>query len=101
MKSFRRCMILTHRYLGIALSLTIVMWFASGIVMMYAGGMPRLTPELRLERLSELELSSVRLTPSEAAERGGLQGAPGRVVLLSVMERPAYRWRRTVHHGVC
>jgi len=92
MKLFRRCVILTHRYLGIALSLIVVMWFASGIVMMYAGGMPRLTPELRLERLPGLELSSVRLTPSEAAERAGLLETPGRVVLLSVMERPAYRF---------
>jgi len=92
MNLFRRCVILTHRYLGIALSLIVAMWFASGIVMMYAGGMPRLTPQLRLERLPALELSSVRLTPSEAAERAGLQGTPGRVVLLSVMERPAYRF---------
>ena len=92
MKLFRRCVILTHRYLGIALGLIVVMWFATGIVMMYAGGMPRLTPELRLERLPDLELSSVRLTPSEAAERAGLLETPGRVVLLSVMERPAYRF---------
>ena len=48
------------------------MWFATGIVMMYAGGMPRLTPQLRLERLPELDLSRVRLTPAEAAERAGL-----------------------------
>ena len=92
MKLFRRFLILTHRYLGIALSLLIVMWFATGIVMMYAGGMPRLTPQLRLERLSSLELPRVRLTPAEAADRAGLPGAPGRTLLLSVMNRPAYRF---------
>ena len=70
MKSFRRCMILTHRYLGIALSLTIVMWFASGIVMMYAGGMPRVTPETRLARLPNLDLAQVRLTPAEGLAFG-------------------------------
>ena len=51
----RRFLILTHRYLGIVLSLLIVVWFASGIVMMYAGGMPRLAPQLRLERLPQLD----------------------------------------------
>ena len=41
MKLFRKGLILTHRYLGIVLSLLAVMWFATGIVMMYAGGSPR------------------------------------------------------------
>lgn len=92
MKLLRRLLILTHRYLGIVLSLLVVVWFASGIVMMYAGGMPRLTPQVRLERLAAVDPSDVRLTPSEAADRAGVQDAPGRVVLLSVMERPAYRF---------
>ena len=91
MRLFRKFLILTHRYLGIVLSLLIVVWFASGIVMMYAGGMPRLTLQLRLERMLQLDVSRVRLTPSEAADRAGLQDAPGRVALFSVMERPAYR----------
>ena len=71
MNLFRRVLILSHRYLGIALSLLVVMWFATGIVMMYAGGMPRLLPELRLERLPALDLSAVRLTPAEAASWEG------------------------------
>ena len=94
MKLLRRLLILTHRYLGIAISLLVVMWFATGIVMMYAGGMPRLTPQLRLERLPALDLSAIRLTPMEAAERTGLRGAPARTVLLTVMNRPAYRLGR-------
>src|SRR5688572_27072937 len=68
-----------------------MMWFATGIVMMYAGGMPRLTPELRLDRLPELDMSAIRLTPAEAAERAGMSADPGRMVLLSVQDRPAYR----------
>ena len=91
MKLFRRLVILSHRYLGIALSLLIAVWFASGIVMMYAGGMPRLTPELRLERLKPLDISAVRLTPAEAAARAGIDGPSGRVLLLTVLDRPAYR----------
>ena len=92
MKALRRLLILSHRYLGIALSALIVMWFATGIAMMYVGGMPRLTPELRLERLPNIDLSRVRLTPAEALERGNVEPNPGRVVLLSVMDRPAYRF---------
>lgn len=106
MKLIRRYLILSHRYLGIAISLLVVMWFVSGIVMIYAGGMPRLDPELRIERLPGVDLSRVHLTPSEAAERAGLQRAPngrakegrvkggaaGRTMLLTVMDRPAYRF---------
>jgi hypothetical protein len=90
-KLLRKWLILSHRYAGIALSLLVVMWFATGITMMYAGGMPRLTPEMRLEKLPNLDLARVRLTPSEAAETG-LVEAPARTVLLSIMGRPAYRF---------
>ena len=38
MKLLRKSLILTHRYMGIALSLLVVMWFATGIVMMYRAG---------------------------------------------------------------
>jgi uncharacterized iron-regulated membrane protein len=92
MKLLRRALILGHRYLGIALSALIVMWFATGIAMMYAGGMPRLTPELRLERLPNLDLSRVQMTPAQAAERAEVGANPGRAVLLTVMDHPAYRF---------
>ena len=87
----RRALILVHRYLGIPLSALFVLWFASGIVMMYAGGMPRLTPELRLERLPALDLARVELTPAVAARRAGVSPTPRRASLLMVMGRPAYR----------
>jgi uncharacterized iron-regulated membrane protein len=88
MSILRRLLILSHRYLGIALSLLAIMWFATGITMMYVGGMPSLTPQLRLDRLPELDLSRVTLSPSEAAEKAG---GGGRAQLLTVMNRPAYR----------
>ncbi|MGH9148327.1 MAG: PepSY domain-containing protein [Vicinamibacterales bacterium] len=92
MTFLRKWLILIHRYLGIALSLLFVVWFASGIVMMYAGGMPRLTPELRRDRLPALDVSGVRISPADAAERAELGSSPERVGLLSVMGRPAYRF---------
>ncbi len=88
----RRTLILTHRYLGIAISLMLVVWFASGIVMIYAGGMPRLDPQLRLDRMPALDFSHVKLAPPAAAERAGLQ--PDAVpTLLMVQGRPAYRFQ--------
>jgi uncharacterized iron-regulated membrane protein len=82
-------LILIHRYLGIPLSFLFVIWFASGIAMIYVGGMPALSPEERLAHLPELDLSAVRLSPGEAAERSGAAGR--RVTLLPVLGRPAYR----------
>ena len=65
----RRLLIVVHRYLGIPLSFLFVLWFVSGIAMIYVGGMPVLSPEERLEHLPALDLSAVRLTPAEAASR--------------------------------
>jgi hypothetical protein len=92
MKVFRKLVILSHRYLGIALSLLVIMWFATGITMMYAGGMPRVTPEERLERLDAVDFSRVQLTPVQAAERAGYDASPGRTTLSTVLQRPAYRF---------
>lgn len=85
-----RWLIFAHRYLGIALSLVFVVWFASGIVMIYAGDMPSLTAQQRLEHLPTLQIPRVTLTPGQAAQRAdsGAQ-AP---TLTSVLDRPAYRF---------
>ena len=91
MAQFRKWLILSHRYLGIALGLLIVVWFASGIGMIYARGMPSLTDELRLERPEPLDFESVRVSPGEAAEQAGLRDPLEGVTLLMVMDRPAYR----------
>jgi tryptophan-rich sensory protein len=39
-------LVVLHRYLGVAVGLLMVMWFASGIVMMYVG-LPSVTDEER------------------------------------------------------
>ena len=88
----RKYLILTHRYVGIALSLIFVSWFASGIAMLYGRGMPRLTSDLRLERLAPVDVSAVRVSAAEALERAELSDTPNQVTLLTVMGRPAYRF---------
>ena len=65
----RKWLILTHRYLGIVLSLLFVMWFVSGIAMIFARGMPGLTAESRLLHLPALDMSAVKVTAAEAAEK--------------------------------
>lgn len=92
MRVLRRSLILVHRCLGIALCLLFVVWFVSGIAMVYVGGMPRLTPQVRLARMPPLDLARVRLTPSDAASHAELRQSPGRAVLLTVLDRPAYRF---------
>src|SRR5215475_10552762 len=91
---FRKWLILTHRYLGIPLSFLFLMWFASGITMIFARGMPSLTPELRLQRLPALHRSAVRLSPAAALEKAQFDGVPLRATLLTIMGRPAYRFSR-------
>src|SRR5207244_12084664 len=76
---FCKWMILIHRYLGIALSPMFVVWFASGIAMMYARGMPGLTPQVRLEHLPSLDLARVGMTPAEAAEKAAFDTDPDQV----------------------
>jgi uncharacterized iron-regulated membrane protein len=91
MRLARKWLILSHRYLGIAICLLLVMWFASGIVMIYAGGLPSLTPEERRAHLPAIDFSRVTLSAADAAARAGLD-EPSSVTLLSVQERPAYRF---------
>ena len=90
MQTFRRALILTHRYLGIPLSVLFVLWFVTGIAMIYVGGMPTLSPQARLTRLPALDIAAVRYTPAEAAERAA--SGFGRVALTTVLDRPAYRF---------
>ena len=90
----KRALIWTHRWLGILLGLMIVVWFASGIAMIYLGGMPRIGPQARLDHLPVLDVAAIRLTPKQAGERiGGEDAAPGAPTLSMIQGRPAYRFR--------
>src|SRR5262245_58236569 len=87
----RKILILIHRYLGIVLSLLFVLWFLSGIGMIFAKGeMPGLTQEMRFSRLPAIDVSRIRLTPADAAAR--LDQRAGRVTVGSLLDRPVYRF---------
>ena len=92
MIGLRKTLILAHRYLGIVLSLMFLMWFVTGIGMIYSRGMPRLNSQIRLSRLPPLDLAAVRLSPAEALEQGNLERGNLQLTLLTINGRPAYRF---------
>jgi len=85
---WRRILVYTHRWLGIAASVLFVAWFISGIVMMYAR-MPRLSPEERLWRAPLLDLSPASVEPAEAVRK--LSRPAERLRLGTHCGRPVYR----------
>jgi hypothetical protein len=89
MLDWRRALIYTHRWLGIAGSIVFLVWFVSGVVMMYAR-MPRLTAEERLVRLAPVDLSRLAVEPIDAAQSAGV--TPDRMRVGSVDGRPIYRF---------
>lgn len=84
-----RTLILAHRYVGIATCLLFVMWFASGMVMMYVG-FPQLTADERFKGLSPLDLRAAHLLPGQALAIAGVSGWPRELRLEMVLGRPAY-----------
>ena len=91
MKRAIATLMFVHRYLGLAFCLIFVIWFASGIVMIYKR-MPEYSAEERLARLPPLDASKIRLTAAEAMAAGDVVDSPRRVLLTSLRSRPLYRF---------
>ena len=90
---WRKLLIYTHRWMGIFFGLVFVVWFVSGIAFMYVG-MPTLSARERLGHMKPLDLSSIRLSPAEAAEKNDLEA--GRFVIeMHYDGRPVYRFGPT------
>lgn len=82
----RRALYWTHRWLGVGGCLLFVMWFLSGLVMMYVG-FPALTEDERLAGLSPLELDATTLGPTAAlaALPAAARERPPRQLLLEML----------------
>ena len=78
-----------HRWLGTASCLFFLVWFASGIVMMYAE-MPELSEQERLTALPALDASLARLSAAAAIEHAELAGVSS-IKLTSLFGRPVWR----------
>lgn len=90
--NWRSALIYTHRWLGIAGCVIFLVWFASGVVMMYER-MPRLTAEERLARLRPVDLEAFRVSPLDAVARVDVL-VPERMRLSTLGDRPVYRLYR-------
>lgn len=90
----KRWIILLHRYLGIPMSVVFVIWFVSGIVMMYTGDMPVLGEDDRLRGLGAVELDAVAVSPAEAASLAGIDGDVAEAFMQMLFGRPVYRFAR-------
>ena len=86
----KRVLIFIHRWLGIALCVLFLLWFPSGIGMMY-WPYPDVSAADRLERSPALDPSSIRISPAEAAAKAELE-QPGQVRLGTYLGRPAYEF---------
>jgi PepSY-associated transmembrane protein len=88
-----RALIAVHRWLGVALCLLFLIWFLSGIGMMY-WDFPAVTAQDRLDRAAPLDATTIRLSPDEAYARLRSIDVPTDVRLNTFDGRPVYRFRR-------
>jgi hypothetical protein len=90
--SIKRTVIFVHRWLGVLLCLVFLMWFLSGIGMMY-WTFPSVTAADRLERSAMLDPSTIRLSPIDAYRTLATVSQPVQVRLNTFDGRPVYRFR--------
>ena len=85
--NLRRCIYLLHRWAGVAGCLLMVLWFVSGVVMLFVG-YPKLTTWDRLQHLPTLDRHLPYLAPTQLAgiDHSHLQ----RLVLQAADGHPYY-----------
>jgi hypothetical protein len=88
----KRALIVVHRWLGVALCLAFLVWFLSGIGMMYFT-MPEVSEADRLARAPALDPSAIHVSPVQATRELGAE--IDRLRLTSFNGRPAYRTAST------
>ena len=88
----KRSVIFVHRWLGVAVCLFFLLWFPSGIGMMY-WDFPSVTAADRLDRSAALDPSTIRLSPEDAYAVLNQTQAPAQARLNTFDGRPAYRFR--------
>jgi hypothetical protein len=86
----RQSAVFVHRWLGVVLCTIFLLWFLSGVGMMY-WDFPRVSPDDRLAHGPALDASQILLSPAEAAGRAGVKSF-ARLRLNTFDGRPAYRF---------
>ncbi|MGQ9427107.1 PepSY domain-containing protein [Gilvimarinus sp. F26214L] len=90
LKSLKRWIFLLHRWLGIALGLLFLLWFASGIVMMYVP-YPALTDSERLGALADLEPEHIKVPLAQVLADLPGAGTLESLTISTLLGRPVYR----------
>lgn len=88
----KRALIFVHRWLGVGLCSIFLLWFPSGIAMMY-WDFPSVSPEDRLDRSGSLQAASIAFSPEQAYAALGAAPPPADVRLNTLDGRPVYRFR--------
>ncbi len=88
----KRSLIFVHRWLGVALCAIFLLWFPSGIGMMY-WDFPSVTAADRLERSAALDPAKVVLSPDEAYAKLAGMPPPSGLRLNTYDGRPVYHFR--------
>jgi hypothetical protein len=88
----KRALIFVHRWLGVGLCSIFLLWFPSGIAMMY-WDYPTVGPADRLERSSSLQADRITVFPEQAYEALGVASPAADVRLNNFDGRPVYRFR--------
>ncbi|HEX8613748.1 MAG TPA: PepSY domain-containing protein [Telluria sp.] len=89
--SWKRQLHLLHRWLGIGCGVLVLLWFGSGIVMMYVP-YPSLSEAERMASLAPLDAGQVRIGAWDAWQALGLPGVPAALRLNSVAGHPTYHF---------
>ena len=87
----KRGLVAVHRWLGVALSLNFLVWFVSGIGMMY-WDFPSVSGADRLARSPVLDATAIRVSFADAFAAAGVQSAD-EARLETFDGRPVYRLR--------
>jgi uncharacterized iron-regulated membrane protein len=86
----KRALYLTHRWFGIALSLMFLLWFASGIIMMYVE-YPEFTEKERLQSKPALNLNAINYNLNQLSSYLLPSEKITQLSLTSVLDRPSYQ----------
>jgi len=86
----KRWLFLVHRWLGVTTCLLCIMWFLTGLVMLYVP-YPSWTDEERRANLPPVATERVRLLPDEALARAGVTAFPTTFRLEMFQKDPVYR----------
>lgn len=81
---------LGHRWLGMGCGLMVLLWFGSGLIMLWVAR-PQLDEAEHLAALPELGRTPIRYTPGDAWRALGLDALPQRIRLHEGSGRPIYR----------